>query len=67
MPLSTATPKSAINPTPAEMLKGIPRIHRNSTPPTIESGIDEKMMVVTFSELNAKLSNKKPEPTQSER
>ena len=57
--LSTATPKSAINPTPAEMLKGIPRIHRNSTPPTIDSGIAEKIIVVTFNELNAKFSNKK--------
>ncbi len=39
IPLSTATPNKAINPTPALMLKGIPRAARKSIPPIAESGI----------------------------
>ena len=39
MPFKTATPKSAINPIPAEMLKGMSRIHNNKIPPMAESGM----------------------------
>ena len=39
IPFSTAIPKSAIKPTPAEMLKGKSLIHKNSMPPTAESGM----------------------------
>ena len=39
MPLSTAMPKSAINPTPAEILNGISRSQSNTTPPMAENGI----------------------------
>lgn len=42
MPLRTATPKSAMNPTPAEMLNGSPRSHSARMPPMIESGTVEK-------------------------
>ena len=41
IPLSTAIPKSAINPTPAEILKGISRTQSNNTPPTAAKGIAE--------------------------
>ena len=58
MPLSTATPNSAINPTPAEMLNGIPLIHSSNTPPTMESGMAEKIMIVSFNELKAKFNSK---------
>ena len=38
MPLNTATPDSAMNPTPAEIDNGIPRSHRASTPPVSARG-----------------------------
>jgi hypothetical protein len=34
----TDTPNNAINPTPADMLKGIPRIHKARTPPMTDKG-----------------------------
>ena len=37
-PLSTATPKSTMKPTPAEMEKGMPRRARASTPPMAAIG-----------------------------
>ena len=42
IPLSTATPKRAMKPTPAEMLKGIPLSHKAQTPPMAASGMAEK-------------------------
>ena len=39
IPFNTAIPKSAMNPTPAEILKGIPRSHKKKIPPTAENGI----------------------------
>ena len=39
IPLSTTTPNRAIKPTPAEMLKGMPRNHRARIPPMAASGI----------------------------
>ena len=41
MPLSTATPNKAINPTPALILKGIPRKASKSIPPIADNGIAE--------------------------
>lgn len=41
IPFSTATPKRAMNPTPAEMLKGRPRSHRATIPPMSERGTVE--------------------------
>ncbi|MPM79153.1 hypothetical protein SDC9_126186 [bioreactor metagenome] len=42
MPLSTATPDNAMNPTPAEMDKGMSRNHSAATPPVKASGTPEK-------------------------
>ena len=39
IPFSTAIPNSAIKPTPAEILNGKSRIHKNKIPPTAESGM----------------------------
>jgi len=39
MPLSTATPKSAMKPTPALMLNGMPRAMSASTPPMALMGM----------------------------
>lgn len=41
MPFSTATPVSAMKPTAAVMLKGIPRSHSAATPPVTASGMPE--------------------------
>ena len=54
MPLSTAIPNRAIKPTPAEILKGIPLIHNNITPPTTDSGTAEKTSAASRMELKAK-------------
>ena len=54
MPLSTAIPNSAMNPTPAEMLKGKSRAHKNKIPPTAESGMAEYTNKASFTELKAK-------------
>ena len=43
MPLRTATPKSAMKPTPAEMLNGIPRSTSAAIPPMEASGTAEKI------------------------
>lgn len=42
MPFNTLTPNSAMNPIPAEILKGIPAIHNANTPPIADKGIAEK-------------------------
>ena len=54
MPLSTAIPKSAIKPIPADTLKGIPLIHRSKTPPTVAKGIAVKIITASLIDLNAK-------------
>ena len=59
IPFKTATPKSAIKPTPAEILKGIPRIQSAKTPPMAESGIAVKISAACFIEPKAKNSSKK--------
>ena len=43
MPLSTAIPLSAIKPTPALMVNGMPRNHRANTPPVTASGTQTKI------------------------
>ena len=42
IPLSTATPKRAMKPTPAEILKGSPRTHSATMPPMSDRGTVEK-------------------------
>ena len=41
MPFNTATPNNAINPTPALILKGMPRSAKNKIPPMADNGIAE--------------------------
>ena len=41
MPLSTATPNSAMKPTPADMENGMPRSHSAQTPPMAARGMAE--------------------------
>jgi hypothetical protein len=41
IPFKTATPNSAMKPTPALILKGIPRIDRKNTPPMADKGMAE--------------------------
>jgi hypothetical protein len=43
IPLSTAIPKRAMKPTPAEMLNGIPRPARARMPPVAASGLFKKI------------------------
>ena len=43
-PLSTATPKSTMNPTLADMENGIPRSSRAKTPPMVASGTAMQIM-----------------------
>ena len=54
IPFKTATPKSAMNPTPAEILNGMPLIHKAKTPPIAENGIAEKISKQCLILLNAK-------------
>ena len=59
IPFKTAIPKRAINPTPADILKGKSRIHNKKTPPTAESGMAEYTNKASFMELKAKYNSKK--------
>ena len=54
IPLSTATPNKAINPTPAEMLKGISLIKRAQTPPIADKGIAVKIKKLCLTDPNVK-------------
>ena len=58
-PLSTATPKRAMKPTAAEMLKGMPRSKRRNTPPTAASGIPVNTRSAWRTELNVEKSRMK--------
>ena len=58
-PLSTATPKSAMKPTPAEMLNGIPRTHKARMPPVTAKGIPVKTISACLSELKVVKSSRK--------
>ena len=54
IPFSTAIPNNAINPTPAEILKGKSRIHKNNTPPTADKGIAEYTIKASLMDPKAK-------------
>ena len=54
IPFKTAIPNKAINPTPAEILKGKSRIHKNKTPPTADKGIAEYTIKASLTEPKAK-------------
>ena len=43
-PASIATPETATNPTPAETVYGMPRIHNAKMPPSVAKGAPVKMM-----------------------
>ena len=58
-PFSTATPDSAIKPTPAEIENGIPRSHSASTPPVSASGTLLKTMAASLPEPKAMNSSPK--------
>ena len=51
-PLSTATPNSAMNPTPAEMLNGMPRRARAKMPPEAAIGTARKISSASRTDLN---------------
>ena len=57
-PLSTATPDRAINPTPAEIEKGISRSHKARTPPVSARGTPLK--ITSASRRDPKASTNKP-------
>ena len=56
IPFNTATPNNAINPTPAEILNGMPLNHNATIPPMAEKGIAEKINKQCLILLNAKNS-----------
>ena len=58
-PSRTATPDSAMNPTPAEMLKLSPRTHKASTPPIAPSGTDRKINVPSFTDWKVEKRSRK--------
>ncbi len=59
MPFSTATPDSAMKPTPAEIDSGMSRSHSASTPPVSASGTPLKINRESVSERNARVSSTK--------
>ena len=59
IPFNTATPNKAIKPIPAEILKGICRIHKAATPPIAASGMAVKINNACFIELKVKKSRMK--------
>src|SRR3546814_2179598 len=52
-PFSTATPDSAMKPTPAEIDIGMPLSSSASTPPVSASGTPEKTIAASFAERNS--------------
>src|SRR3546814_1739295 len=52
-PLSTATPDSAMNPTPAEIDSGIPRNASAATPPVSASGTPGKTIAASRTDPNS--------------
>ena len=54
IPFNTATPKRAINPTPAEILNGISRNHNATIPPMADNGIAVNINKDCLIELNVK-------------
>ncbi len=58
-PFSTATPDNTINPTPADMLKGISRTHNAQTPPIAANGIAMKIITLCLKDRSAKKTKMK--------
>jgi hypothetical protein len=58
-PFRTATPESAMNPTPAEMLNGIPRIQSAMIPPVTANGTPVKIKIACFKDPNVRNSSEK--------
>ena len=58
-PFSTATPESAMNPTPADMDKGMSRSHRAATPPVKASGTPLNTSTASFADPKAVTSKRK--------
>ncbi len=52
-PLSTATPERAMNPTPADIDSGMPRIRSAATPPVSASGTPEKTIAASLPDRNS--------------
>ena len=50
IPFKTATPKRAIKPTPADILKGIPLSSKANTPPIADIGIAVKIKIASLIE-----------------
>ena len=59
MPFNTATPNNAMKPTPAEILKGIPRIQSAIIPPIADRGIAVKMSRACLTDENVRYNRKK--------
>ena len=57
IPFKTATPKSAIKPTAAEILNGMPRNQSAKIPPIADNGIAVKIKLACFIEPKAKNNN----------
>ncbi len=53
-PFSTATPKSTMNPTPAEMEKGIPLTTNANIPPMVAKGTATKIIRLCLTDFKAK-------------
>ena len=62
IPFNTAIPNKAINPIPAEMLKGIPRNQSAKTPPIADNGMAVKMSKDCFILLKVKNNSTKIKP-----
>ena len=59
IPFNTATPNSAIKPTPAEILKGIPLNQSAKIPPTADKGIAVKINNAFFKDAKLRYNRKK--------
>ena len=59
IPFNTATPNKAINPTPAEILKGIPRKYKAQMPPMADKGIAVNMSSDCLTELKVRYNKTK--------
>ena len=58
-PSSVAIPNNAIKPTPAEMLKGIPRINKENTPPMAAMWMAVNISSAYITDRNAKNNRRK--------
>ena len=65
MPLSTAMPESAMKPTAALMVKGIPRAHSAKMPPVTASGTHTKISAACRTEPKLRNSSTKMKASAS--